>query len=247
MRAVGPLLKAQAPSYFTFGSHASMFAGFTPGIASIAAPLVNPKFGKIFKLTGAASPGKGGEGFALEGKNIIEGFKRLGYRTVGSGAVAWFDPSTPAAQVLISEFDEFFYPGNTWSLARQLSWADERAGRQDGPVFLFLNVGETHVPYYHDGAPWTPGDSPCVPFQQVDRAAECRLRQRACVEFVDRSLRPLLERFAQATVVVCGDHGDCWGEDGLWEHGISHPMTLTVPLMIRLRGEKIGAPQSGDA
>jgi len=243
MRKVGALHKAQAPSHFTFGSHSAMFAGFTPGVAGIAAPMINPKFGKIFKLTGAAFPGKGGEGFILEGRNIIEGFKRLGYLALGSGAVSWFDPSTPTAQLLISDFDEFFYPGNSWSLARQLAWIEEQLARHpQSPIFLFLNIGETHVPYYHDGAPWPRDDNPCVPFQLVDRSVDCRLRQRACLEFVDRSLGPLLERFSGATTVVCGDHGDCWGEDGLWEHGISHPMTLTVPLSIRLRGIGIGAP-----
>jgi len=247
LRPLGPLHQAQAPSYFTFGSHAAMFEGFTPGVASVAAPLINPKFGKIFKLVGPAFPGKGGEGFALEGKNIVEGFKRLGYLTLGSGAVGWFDPDTPAAQLLISEFDEFFYPGNYWSLPRQLAWIDHHIARRPRrPVFLFLNVGETHVPYYYDGAPWSSDDSPCIPFQTVDRSADCRLRQRACLEFVDKALGPLLESFSGATIVLCGDHGDCWGEDGLWEHGISHPMTLTVPLLIRLRGAGIGqpAPQS---
>ncbi len=243
LRSVAPLHKAQAPSHFTFGSHAAMFAGFTPGVASVKAPLINPKLGKIFKLVGPAFPGKGGEGFTLEGKNIIEGFKRLGYLTLGSGAVSWFDPNTPAAQLLISEFDEFFYAGNYWSLRRQLAWIDQQLARHSrSPVFLFLNVGETHVPYYHEGAPWSSDDNPCIPFQTVDRSAECRLRQRAGLEFVDAALGPLLERFSSATIVLCGDHGDCWGEDGLWEHGISHPMTLTVPLLIRLRGIRVGEP-----
>src|SRR5215475_5439870 len=139
MRTVGPLHKAQAPSHFTFGSHAAMFAGFTPGLAAVAAPLLNPKFGKIFKLTGPAFPGKGGEGFTLDGRNIIEGFKRLGYFAIGSGGVSWFDPSTPAPQLLISDFDEFFYPGNSWSLRRQLAWIDQQLLRHSrSPVFVFL-------------------------------------------------------------------------------------------------------------
>ena len=48
-----------------------------------------------------------------------------------------------------------------------------------------------------------------------------------------RSL-PLLAAFAGAAIVVCSDHGDCWGEDGLWEHGIHHARTLEVPLLFRL-------------
>jgi hypothetical protein len=245
MRGIGPLHRAQAPSYFTFGSHAAMFAGFTPGLASVAAPFLNPKFAKIFKLTATNLPAKGGEGFVLEGGSILEGFKRLGYATLGSGALAWFDPSTPASRLLIGEFEEFFYPGNPWSLRRQVSWLEEQLARRAGsPVFAFLNVGETHVPYYYEGAPWDPGDSPCLPFQNVDRSAECSHRQRACLEFVDRSLRGLLARFSAASIVLCADHGDCWGEDGLWEHGISHPMTLTVPLIIRLRGTPVADPTS---
>lgn len=240
MRGIGPLHRAQAPSYFTFGSHASMFMGFTPGIASVQAPLINSKFGKIFKLAGAGFPGHTDQGFNLDGRNIIAGFKALGYFTVGSGAVGWFNPITPTAQVLTDQFDEFFFPGNTWSLRQQLSWlAAQLELRTDAPVFAFLNVGETHVPYYYDGAPWDLADNPCVPFQSIDRSADCRYRQRACLEFVDQELGSLLDRFSEATIVLCSDHGDCWGEDGLWEHGISHEMTLTVPLLVRLRGKPI--------
>jgi len=241
MKRVGPLHKAQAPSHFTFGSHAAIFAGFTPGIAELAAPFINPKFGKIFKLAGPSFPGKGGEAFILEGRTIVDGFRRLGYLTVGTGAVGWFDPGTPAPHLLISDFDEFFYPGNSWSLVRQLMWIDDQlAHHQQTPVFLFVNIGETHVPYYYEGAPWDRGDNPCIPFQNADRSVDCRLRQQASLEYVDRFLSPLLTEFSAATIVICADHGDCWGEDGLWEHGISHPMTLTVPLIIRLRGTGIG-------
>ena len=60
LHEVGRIHKAQAPSYFTYGSHAAMFVGFTPGIAQEAAPLLNPKAGKVFKIIGAGFPGKGG-------------------------------------------------------------------------------------------------------------------------------------------------------------------------------------------
>ena len=131
-----------------------------------------------------------------------------------------------------------------WSTTENIAWklaVPERSGAT--PIVwgehVFLNVGETHVPYYYEGAPWDVNDNPCVPFQTADRSGDCRLRQRACVEFVDRAIGPLLDRFLGASIVLCSDHGDCWGEDGLWEHGISHEMTLTVPLLIRLRGRAI--------
>lgn len=238
IKATGPLFKAQSPSYFTYGSHSAMFAGFTPGIAGCAEPLLDPKFGKLFKLVGAGHPGKGTEGYELSGRNIIHGFRNAGYTTIGTAAMGWFDPDTPTAQHLISDFEHFFYAG-PYYLRTQVEWVEARLAEAQGPTFTFINVGETHVPYWHEGASWSADDNPCRPFQTVDRSADCRIRQTACLEFADRLLGPLLERHMDGTIIVCGDHGDCWGEDGLWEHGIMHPMTTTVPLLIRHRGQPV--------
>lgn len=106
----------------------------------------------------------------------------------------------------------------------------------EGPSFVFVNVGETHVPYWHPGATWSPRDNPCVPFGERNDAETCRVRQSACLAWVDAALEPLLASFSQATTMVCADHGDCWGEDGLWEHGIWHEKTMEVPLWVRVRG-----------
>ena len=165
MDRVGPLHRAMAPSHFTFGSHAAMFKGFLPSVRA-ARPLLNSKLAKLFRLAHAGWPGKEREEFQLQGPSIIEGFHRQGHRTVGSGAVGWFDPATETGRCLTSEFERFFYPGCTWHLAEQLSWIEMQ--RQDlppeQPLFLFLNVGETHVPYWHAGAPWDRDDNPCIPF-----------------------------------------------------------------------------------
>lgn len=242
---LGTIHRAKAPSYFTYGSHAAMFVGFTPGLADVRKPLLNPKYGKIFKIVGAGWPGKGGEGFMLQGRTIMDGFKRLGYTVLGTGAVGWFDKHTPTGKLLTSDFDEFSYPGSTSSLPRQLVWVRDRLAAHAGkPVFLFINIGETHVPYYYQDAPWPEDDNPCVPFQNIDRREDCRYRQQACLEYVDRQIGSLLDSFDNASVIVCSDHGDCWGEDGLWEHGISHEMTLTVPLIVRLTQSQTGIPGS---
>ena len=242
--SVGPLHRAQAPSYFTYGSHAAFWMGFTPGVEGCEQPLLNPKAGKLFRMAFAGFPGLADEGFSLEGANVIEGFRRSGYRTIGSGAVSWFDPSNATGAVLGAPFDRFHFAGNTWSLAAQLAWLDAEMDSAPAgqPIFLFLNVGETHVPYWHEEAPWPRDPSPCIPFGGgTCSARESARRQRACLEWVDGRLAPLLQRFAAGTILVCADHGDCWGEDGLWEHGISHPATLTVPLLLRLRGEPVAA------
>ncbi len=242
LAAVGPLHRAQAPSYFTYGSHAAIWMGFTPGLARSRQPWLNPKAGKVLRMANAGFAGHADDGIQLSGPNIIEGFRRLGYRTVGTGAVGWFDPSTETGAVLGDPFDAFHYAGATWNLEVQLAWLENQwmQLKDQQPMFMFLNVGETHVPYWHQGAPWPPDPSPCVPFggPQCSRRLS-RRRQRACLEWVDAKLAPLLQRFAAHTVIVCADHGDCWGEDGLWEHGISHPATLTVPLLMRVRGQPV--------
>lgn len=247
---VGPLHCAQAPSHFTYGSHAAMWVGFTPGLASSRRPWLNPKQGRLFRLANAgfARPDSD-DAFCLEGATIVEGFARRGYRTIGTGAVGWFDTRTPTGRLLTEPFEAFWFSGATWRLQQQLAWIETQlaATPADQPRFVFVNVGETHVPYWHEGASWEPYPSPCLPFGgNPDRGEFCSVsescrRQRQCLEWVDGQLAPLLQRFAGGTVLVCADHGDCWGEDGLWEHGISHWATLMVPLLLRVRGEPVAA------
>ena len=244
LSSVGPLHCAHSPSYFTYGSHAAFWMGFTPGVLGSRDPWLNPKAGKLFRMAFAGHAGRDGEqSFQLEGANLVEGFRLQGYRSIGSGAVAWFNTQTETGAVLAAPFERFHFAGNTWSLGAQLEWIEDELASTppEQPLFVFLNVGETHVPYWHEGASWERWPSPCVPFGGPDcSATESRLRQRACLEWVDEQLGPLLTRFMDATILACADHGDCWGEDGLWEHGISHSATLTVPLVLRVRGVPIG-------
>lgn len=236
LKKVGVLHRAMAPGNFTYASHAAIFMGFTPGVAGLAQAHVNPKFGKLLRVGGAGIKGKVDDFFVVTGRNVIAGARNAGYRTIGSGSVGWFDPALETGKVLTEDFDDFYYGQSTASLEQQLQWlaarlADLPAGQA---TFTFLNVGETHVPYYHQGADWSHERNPCVPFGTDNDAAECRRRQVRCIEWIDEKLAGLLEAFAASTIIICGDHGDCWGEDGLWEHGISHQKVLEVPLIYRL-------------
>ena len=120
--SVAPLHLAQSPSYFTYGSHAAFWMGFTPGISCSSVPFLNPKLAKLFRMNFSGNSQSKDLGFSLRGSNILIGFKNLGYRVIGSGAVDWFDPSTDTGSVLTRDFDEFFFAGNTWSLEDQLKW-----------------------------------------------------------------------------------------------------------------------------
>lgn len=238
LRAVGPLRRAEAPSHFTYGSHAAMFVGFTPGVTE-KRPWVNPKFARLFRVGDVAWTGPHPPAFDLAGANLVEGFRRRGYRTLGTGAVRWFDPATETGRHLTDPFHRFHYAGHPGALPDQLAWLAQELAAIEGDVLAFLNLGETHVPYWHQGAAWSADDNPCIPFGTANRAADCRSRQQACVEYADALLAPLLAAFGAGTILACADHGDAWGEDGLWEHGISHPTTLEVPLLLRVRGEPV--------
>ena len=107
-------------------------------------------------------------------------------------------------------------------------------------MLVFLNIGETHVPYLHEGADWKPWPSPWMPFEgnRCSRR-ESRRHRIACLEWIDSELSQLLDAFRPCTTIACVDHGDCWDEDGLWVHGVSHLSTLTVPLLMHVRGKPI--------
>jgi hypothetical protein len=235
LNRIGPLHRAVAPAAFTYASHAAMFVGFTPWVPGTREPYVNPKFARIFKLVGTGFEGNGREFVSLEGRSIVEGFHRRGFTTVGTGAVGWFNPASPTGRLLCDDFAAFHYAGED-GLREQLAFVNDALAEADGrPVFLFVNVGETHVPYHFEGAPWDRARNPCQPFGRDNDAAECRRRQSACLEWVDERLEQLLDRFAHANVLVCADHGDAWGEDGVWEHGLPHPKVLEVPMLFRLQ------------
>ncbi|HEY9768706.1 MAG TPA: hypothetical protein V6C71_09440 [Coleofasciculaceae cyanobacterium] len=137
LKALEKLYRAMAPGNFTYSSHAAMFVGFTPGVSTKFEPYVNSKYGKIFKILNGGLAGKA-EHFILTGRNIIDGFKRRGYLTIGSGAVGWFDPKTETGQSLIQDFEAFFYPGNTFSLDKQIQQISQYLENLSQPVFVFL-------------------------------------------------------------------------------------------------------------
>ena len=106
--SVGPLHRAYSPSYYTYGSHSSFWMGFTPGVIGSSSPFLNPKAGKVFrmKFSGHSSPN---DGYCLTGSNIIEGFRNLGFKTIGTGSVDWFNPSSETGAILGQPFNSFYF------------------------------------------------------------------------------------------------------------------------------------------
>ena len=232
--AVGPIHKVMAPSYFTYASHAAMFVGFTPGDGLSQEAIVNPKCGKLVRLHGGGSPSRANDRFVLRGRSMMEGFNNAGYLTAGTGAVKWFDDSSDVGRLLVQDFQHYMYAGNAWSLRKQLQWLSETVGGARRPVFAFINIGETHVPYYYEGAPWSNADVTCRAFASSNNAVESARRQAACLTWVDQAIAPVVGAFSKANIMICGDHGDAWGEGGVWEHGFHHPKVMEVPMIFRV-------------
>lgn len=64
-------------------------------------------------------------------------------RTIGGGAVNWFNPQHPTGRVLSADFDAFGFAGGP-NLKKQIVWIDDmRAKVKPGaPPFVFLNLAE---------------------------------------------------------------------------------------------------------
>ena len=75
----------------------------------------------------------------------------------------------------------------------------------------------------------------------MGRDNEAYLHQMEAAAFLDSRLPRLFSDLPGDTIVIlCADHGECFGEDGYWGHGVNHPRVLEVPLAIfRLDGEPL--------
>ena len=75
LRSVGTLHKAKAPSHFTYGSHSAFWMGFTPGVTKSRKALLNPKAGKLFRMSHSGLAKSEHDSFILDGRNIVDGFE----------------------------------------------------------------------------------------------------------------------------------------------------------------------------
>ncbi len=254
--AIGPLRRAASPATFTLPAHMSIFSGYLPNV--IEFPLLDyysrEKY-QLWRLSRAKQKPRDGYGLLLQGDTIIEGFKNAGYRTVGAGGVRWFLTKT-----LTREFDDFRFWGPRdyadWFALRQhddfaLNHIDELASLVTpyDRWFLFVNCLETHAPY-NNGV-----DEVDPAVQDVIRRAEpiwagrmthelttnitdsdfktLHRAQIRAVEVVDQIIGRLIECLPHPfVIIVCGDHGEAFGENGRWGHGFPCDAVLQVPMIV---------------
>lgn len=233
---------AQAMGNFTYAAHHALFVGLLPHVAE-PLPLYNRFLRQLYGLrtVGEALVANSALACVESPVNAVDGLRLLGHQTLGAAAMNWFRQAS-----LRAGFEQFEVTGT--NAARQIatlrSWLDTAR-----PFFAFINFGETHAPYRYDGkrvlcpvdvrarvVRWPPMESGAV-----GRNNAAYWHQVEAIEFIDQMLPRLLCGLPPETiVVVMGDHGECFGEDGYWGHGFNHPKVLEVPLGIfRLNGEGI--------
>lgn len=204
------------PGSFTYAAHHAFLAGFLP------TPARPGRHGRLFAASfeGSASTGPGT--FTFDEANLPAALAARGYRTLCIGGVGFFNGRTALGEALPALFHEAHWTPasgvkNPDSARVQVELAVRRLGEIRERVFLLLNFAATHTPT-HFYLPGARRDTPET--------------QRAALRSVDAALPPLLDALrarGDTLLIICADHGTCFGEDGYHGHRLAHPLVWTVP------------------
>lgn len=263
IRSIGPLKRAFAPATYTVPAHASFFNAHLPVALGEDGPPYYVEYPHRLWRIEKGQVSKQAEKntlVSLTGKHIFEGFEQLGYYVLGAGGVSQFYPGSLLSQY----FQNFLYYGFDLEMdafSRRLpahfalSHSEEIADRLTGKDswFLFINAQETHYPYntvegihaevrrlfpklrrsLNLGEGIDLREIPSKIFEKLHTL------QIQALEYVDWELRQLiakLPRHQDIMFVICGDHGECFGEifagRKRWGHMLPAPQVLEVPLVI---------------
>jgi len=207
------------PGNFTYAAHAAFFAGFWP------TPIVPGRHTRPFALRFSGSRTVGEETVTLDGTNIVEGLRQIGFQTICIGGVGFFNPAHPLGSVFPCYFEQSYWRPEFGVAAQHSTREQVRRAIEviegcttDRPLFLFMNISATHSPTrsYLRGA-----------------GSESVDTQAAALRYVDRQLPPLFDvirrRRQGGIAYLMSDHGTMFGEDGWTGHRVSHPDVWTVP------------------
>jgi membrane-anchored protein YejM (alkaline phosphatase superfamily) len=252
--AFGTARRAWAMGTYTLPSHQSMLYGFLPHVFADE-PLYNRHRQQLWRISHGNVQARALVTFPAGTGNIVSGLRRRGYFTVAVAAMDWFRD----AAELRAGFARFSVTGiaardQNRILSREV---ERQAARR--PCFAFVNYGETHSPFRYAGMRDGHADvderfslgrlfnQPGVLEPEWRFDAEAYQRQVACASYLDARTGELIDFFQArgrpTTVVVCSDHGECFGENGLYGHAFHHERVMEVPLLIfRLNAPAHAAP-----
>ena len=243
LRSLGSWHKALTHGTFTLPAHMAFFSGKLPVVVGAGEyldtvwrvtskrELVRAR--SLWRMMIPESPND--TLVQLAGRNVIEGFNILGYVTIGTGSVEWFNDCHTTSLPLVQDFAHYAFRGgsgqSTLAAAEmQLEWVKRTIEAVDleQPLFLFMNFGETHHPF-----PSPPDEYSRASESPFGDHALCFERQTRALVYLDKLLSNFCFMSRFTCMVMCGDHGTCFGEDGLWGHNVAHPKVLEVPLLVK--------------
>ena len=171
---------------------------------------------------------------------------RCGYHTQAFVSMPALNPAVPLA-VGFDRYVSMPRHNDIHAIFAELSFPEDR------PSFTLINTGETHYPYATAEEP--PSEWPRLPgvhglfgrlaggqalaeveapdFFSAAHLRALRERQVRAAGVVDRALEHLFDRCPRgAHIIVTSDHGELFGEGGLFGHGpIHHEKVLEVPFI----------------
>lgn len=211
--------KAYAQGTFTLPSHISMFqAGKLPENRNSKLPFLNRKILAPFSVSLPWERNRKALYNLPEGENLVKSFRKKGYDTIGIGGVAWFSNEMATSKFWGQQYFEKFYwdkkflPKEKESFKNQLELIEDifLNRKKERPYFFFLNIASTHSPFMYFGF--------------------SKNGQSRALEKIDLLFPVLFDNLPRPChVFIMADHGECFGEDGLWGHGFYHPKVMEIP------------------
>ena len=256
LKRLGNIRKAYTHGTYTLPAHMSFFMGYLPVIneAPFEAYYAS-EIKQLWRLKSGRLRSPLTIGLHLEGLSVLEGYRNLSYTSLGYGGVRWF-----RHQYLQRMFDEFkYYPVSDYvSVFNERQQSEFPLNHLDEIVssassyekfFIFINSPETHVPYdfgygiYSEEIRKIIHKGKNIWGCKKSNAEDCQITasdfrklhycQIAALEAIDSKIEDLVNRLPKPLlVVICGDHGECFGEDQNWGHGFPNQKVMEVPLLI---------------
>lgn len=270
MRSIGEMRMAYTHADYTVPAHTAFFSGHLPVVLNKPLlPYYSESIKQLWRIkTGYSRDTKTKKcGILLGGNNILEGYRKIGFYVLGTGGVTQFSDGS-----LLREFfgKDFLYYGQNLDEeplaprapglfpSNHIDEIMERINEHD-KWFIFINVPSTHYPYDSGGGilQKTLNDfanlkeclnlgrkkiEDSVPQKIFDKFKHMQLES---LERVDKRLQSFFNKLPKnrgVLVVICGDHGDNFGEcfegERRWGHLFPSPQTMQVPLIIGEIGGK---------
>ncbi|MDR1203006.1 MAG: STM4013/SEN3800 family hydrolase [Tannerellaceae bacterium] len=214
--------KRHAPGNFTYPSHFAIFAGFFPSPADAHA-FKERQWLFYPKRVGTGNVAPEGS-YEFTKATFVESLFGEGYETICIGGVRFFSKLNEIGRVFPGYFNKSYWKpafGCTEkeSAAQQIDFAIEKlsaypAGKR---IFMYINFSAIHYPNYY----------------YIDKEKEDSIHTHAAaLRYVDSQLPRLFDAFRKrgdALVIAFSDHGTCYGEEGFFNHCVSHEVVYTVP------------------